>query len=51
MDFAPVFDTLHEESCMKNQELGGPDGAHCFWLQLKPESERNFSGSTCTDPT
>ena len=46
LDFAPLFDTLHYESCMKNQETGGPDGAHCFWLKLKPESERN-SSTTC----
>ena len=40
MDFAPMFETLHTESCMKNQERGGPDGAWCFWLRLKPAEER-----------
>ena len=40
LDFAPLFETLHSESCMKNQETGGADGAWCFWLRLKPEGER-----------
>eukprot|EP01043_Picozoa_sp_COSAG02_P018722 COSAG02_NODE_881_length_16214_cov_5.907726_11_plen_77_part_00 len=50
LDFAPLFNTLHEESCMKNQELGGPNGAHCFWLKLKPEAERNSSGNALKGP-
>ena len=36
LDFAPMFDTLLAESCQKNQGLGGPDGAWCFWLRMKP---------------
>jgi hypothetical protein len=35
-----MFDILLHESCWKNQGLGGPNGAWCFYLRLKPESER-----------
>jgi hypothetical protein len=40
LDFEPMFEILHSESCMKNQERGGPEGAWCMWLKLKPQGER-----------
>ena len=37
-DFSPILDILHIESCWKNQELGGAEGAWCFYMQLSQQS-------------
>ena len=37
-DVAPVLDVLKIETCTKNQEVGGEDGAWCVYARLKRDS-------------
>jgi SAM-dependent methyltransferase len=34
-DFAPVLEVVHKQTCMKNQERGGENGAWCYFLRLR----------------